>query len=601
MAPDPLTTFASLEFLPTGQDVEPRITRGRQLELRDLALDHIQQGVCVFDRQHRLLLFNRRYAELYRIDPAQLRIGMTLRDIIDMRYALGTGPDMPPGQYAAWRERVFDYNRVIDTEVTLRDGRVLAIHHEPAATGGWVACHDDITDRRRAEAHIHHMAHHDALTGLANRVHFIDTLEKTLSRLRGSNPRDHRPCPDAGSALAVLFLDLDHFKDVNDTLGHAAGDELLRLAGGRIAASLSTPDVVAAPETTVVARLGGDEFAILLDGVPDPGTAALVARSVIDALDAPFGLDTQEARIGVSIGIAICTSNDPDLTPALLLSQADMALYRAKTTSRGGFQFFDPAMATTLQRRVEGERELRQALADNGLDVHYQPQIDLRTGRIIGVEALARWPHPTRGMIPPSEFIPIAEHAVLICALGDWVLRTACARAVAWGVRLAVNLFPGQIRNPNLVGMVKSALADTGLAPRLLEFEITETVLLHDSAHTLERLHQLRDLGIGIALDDFGTGYSSLSYLNRFPFTKLKIDRTFVANLVQDPTAAAIVQAIATLGRSLAIRVTAEGVETEAQLECLRAMGCDEVQGYLPGRPATPDVIDRLIADQRSP
>ena len=273
-----------------------------------------------------------------------------------------------------------------------------------------------------------------------------------------------------------------------------------------------------------------------------------------------------------------------------------MALYRAKTTSRGAFQFFDPVMAAALQRRMECERELRHALEHDGLDIHYQPQLDLRTGRLVGLEALARWPHPTRGMIPPAEFIPIAEQAGLICALGAWVLHHACARAVRWGVRLAVNLSPDQVRSPGLVGMVKHALSDTGLPPAMLELEITETVLLQDSANTLERLEVLRDLGVGIALDDFGTGYSSLSYLNRFPFTKIKIDRTFIANLVQDPTAAAIVQAVTTLGRSLALRVTAEGVETEAQLARLRTFGCDEVQGYLTGRPAAAAAIDALVA-----
>ena len=552
----------------------------------------------MFDDQHRLLLFNRRYAELYRVDPAKFRIGMTLRENVDLLYAAGTGPDMPPGQYAAWRERVFDYNRVTDLEVTLRDGRVLSIHCEPTDAGGWVSCHDDITARRRAEAHIHHMAHHDALTGLANRAHFINQINQSLSRLRGHDLSDHRPWPGSTWTLAVLFLDLDRFKNVNDTLGHAAGDELLRLVGSRIASATASQDVLALHATAMVARLGGDEFAILLEAIPGPETAINVANSIIRALTTPFHLSEQEARIGASIGIALCTGNDPDLTPALLLSRADMALYSAKTNSRGGAQCFDPVMAAAIQQRLDFERELRHALDHDHLDIHYQPQIDLRNGLIVGVEALARWTHPTRGIVSPSEFIPVAEQAGLICTLGTWVLRNACARAARWGVRLAVNLSPDQVRSPDLVGMVQTALHDAGLPPDRLELEITETVLLQNSPATIESLTRLRDLGIGIALDDFGTGYASLGYLNRFPFTKLKIDRAFIANLVQNPTAAAIVQAVTTLGRSLDIRVTAEGVETEDQLQTLNATGCDEVQGYLTGRPAPAEAIDRLIAAQ---
>lgn len=568
----------------------------RELELRDLALDRVRQGICVFDGQQRLLLFNRQYAEMYGLNPSQLRLGMTLRDVVDLRYAAGTGPEMPPEQYAAWRDRIGVADRVTDTEVTLRNGRVQVIHHEPTEGGGWVASFEDVTARRLAEAHIHHMAHHDALTDLPNRTLFAERLEHTLARLRGERRlEDHRPVPPAkGWLIAVLFLDLDHFKDVNDTLGHAAGDELLRLVAARIGRCLRVGDTLA--------RLGGDEFALLVESLTTPEQVAQLAQRVIGVVSQPFVLDGREALVGSSVGITVCIRGDEENTdPARLLRQADMALYRAKAEGRGTHRFFQAGMHAVLHRRKEMERDLRRALADGGLAVEFQPMVAVAAPqRIVGAEALARWRHPEHGMVPPSEFIPLAEGAGLIGELGAFVLRTACSRAAQWpGLCVAVNLSPEQVRLPGLVDLVTAVLAETRLPPSLLELEITEGILLQDTSPTLATLARLRTLGVGIVLDDFGTGYSSLSYLRRFPFRKLKVDRSFIAGLTTESGTAAIVQAVVSLGRSLAIRVNAEGVETKEQLSLVRATGCDEAQGYLFGGPCSPEMFDRLLERER--
>jgi len=564
-----------------------------EIELRDLALDRIQQGLCVFDEQQRLLLFNRHYAELYGIDPAQLWIGMTLRDVVDLRYAAGTGPSMQPEEYALWRDRIGIADQVVDTEVKLRNGHVHAIHHEPTLGGGWVATFEDVTKRRHAEARIRHLAHHDALTGLPNRAQFTERLESTLSRLRGeSRLEDYRPALGTEDQMAaVLFLDLDHFKDVNDTMGHAAGDALLQLVAGRIGQCLRAEDTLA--------RFGGDEFAVLLsEQVATTHQVAEVADRIIQSASAPYVLDGQEAVIGVSVGITLCARGDASAQPASMLSQADMALYEAKTEKRGAYCFYQPKMHVALLRRKELERDLRRALADGNLEVHYQPIVSARTQHVVGAEALARWRHPEYGLIPPSEFIPLAERIGLIGELGAWVLRTACARAAFWkGLSVAVNLSPEQVRRPGLIDLVTTVLTETGLPASRLELEITEGSLLQETAATLVTLDQLRALGVSIALDDFGTGFSSLSYLRRYPFSRLKIDRSFIAAMANDPGTAAIVQAVIALGSSLAMRVTAEGIETQQQLDLLTKGGCDEAQGYLFGRPCPGAMFERLVMD----
>ncbi|MCF4126015.1 putative bifunctional diguanylate cyclase/phosphodiesterase [Methylobacterium sp. SyP6R] len=434
----------------------------------------------------------------------------------------------------------------------------------------------DVTEQRRAEQRIAHMAHHDALTGLPNRVLFHERLAEAAA---------------SGTGLGLLCLDLDHFKLVNDTLGHPAGDALLREVAERLRACLG-PD-------GLVARLGGDEFAILSPARRDVLLA--LADRIVAALGRPFALDGQDVTIGASIGIALAPEHGDD--PDGLLRKADTALYAAKADGRRTRRLFEPAMDAALQNRRALERDLRAAIAAEALEVHYQPLVDARSLAATGCEALLRWRHPERGFVSPGAFIPVAEETGLIAPLGEWVLRQACREAAGWpaGIRVAVNLSPAQFRTPDLVGTVARALAESGLDPSRLELEITEQVMLEETTANLAVLHRLRALGVRIAIDDFGTGYASLSYLQAFPFDKIKIDRSFTAALGREATAMAIVQAVIGLGASLGITTLAEGVETEAQLAILRGCGCGEVQGFLFGRPVPAAEIRRLVAASARP
>ncbi|WP_018260791.1 putative bifunctional diguanylate cyclase/phosphodiesterase [Methylobacterium sp. WSM2598] len=434
----------------------------------------------------------------------------------------------------------------------------------------------DVTERRRAEARITHMAHHDALTDLPNRVLFRQRIVAALE----AQARD-------GRSAGLLCLDLDRFKLVNDTLGHPAGDELLRQAAQRLASCAQDGSV---------ARLGGDEFALL---APADGPEAVMAtaRRVIAALaQQPFLVAGQAVQVGASVGVALLPADGTD--PDVLLRRADMALYAAKAAGRGTAVAFEPAMDEAIQARRILEADLRAALEAGALEVHYQPLHDCRTLRILGCEALLRWRHPARGFVPPGEFVPLAEDLGLIGELGAFVLRAACREAAGWSVplRVAVNLSPAQFRSPGLALSVTAILAETGLDPRRLDLEITETVLLSEDAANVAILSELRALGVRIAIDDFGTGYASLSYLRAFPFDQIKIDRSFVGRLGEDPQSAAIVRAVTNLGRSLGIVTVGEGVETPRQLEQLRAFGCDVVQGYLLGRPVPAAALRPLLA-----
>jgi diguanylate cyclase (GGDEF)-like protein len=434
----------------------------------------------------------------------------------------------------------------------------------------------DVTEQRRAERRIVHMAHHDALTGLPNRVLFHQRLAEAAA---------------SGTGLGLLMLDLDHFKLVNDTLGHPAGDALLREVAERLRACLGPGGLVA--------RLGGDEFAIL----GEAGRDALLALAdrIIAALGRPFALEGQDVAIGVSIGIALAPEHGDD--PDGLLRKADTALYAAKADGRRTRRLFEPAMDAALQGRRALERDLRAAIAAEALEVHYQPLLATGSLAVTGCEALARWRHPERGFVSPGEFIPVAEETGLIAPLGEWVLHQACREAAGWpgAVRVAVNLSPAQFRTPDLVGTVARALSESGLDPARLELEITEQVLLAETKANLAVLHRLRALGVRIAIDDFGTGYASLSYLQAFPFDKIKIDRSFTAALGREAAAVAIVQAVIGLGASLGITTLAEGVETEGQLASLRRSGCGEVQGFLFSRPVPAAEIRRLVAAAAMP
>ncbi len=428
----------------------------------------------------------------------------------------------------------------------------------------------DITERKQVEEKIRHLAGHDALTGLPNRALFQDRLGQALATAERN-----------GKQVAVLFLDLDHFKDVNDTLGHPAGDQLLVKVAERL--------LDCARRSDTVARFGGDEFAIIAAGADQPRGATMLAARVIESLRRPYVIDGQQLRLGTSIGITVAPVDGSD--PDKLLRNADLALYRAKDHERGTHEFFDVRMDTEIRIRKSLESDLGEALERQQLSLHFQAQIDVRTGKPSCAEVLLRWTHPTRGQVPPSEFIPVAESTGAIVPIGEWVLRTACGEVKRWQqhglprLPVAVNMSPVQFRQRTLVAAVSQILNDMSLAPSLLELEVTEGMLMDDNAQMTRRLQQLRSLGVGLSIDDFGTGYSSLAYLKRFPADKLKIDQSFIRDISQDGSDAAIARTVIHLAHSLNMQVTAEGVETPEQLEFLRSHNCDYVQGYLLCRP----------------
>ena len=538
------------------------------------AIDHISQGLCFFDGKQRLIVCNRRYAEMYGLSLEQIPPGTTLREIVDRRYLAGSVPEMSSDAYMAWRDSISVSDTASDTVIALRDGRSLAIHHQPMPDGGWVSTHDDITEQRRAVAQIERMAHHDELTGLPNRVRFRERLNESIALGNASQP------------VALLCIDLDRFKAVNDTLGHPIGDELLRIVALRLGECVR--------QTDLVARLGGDEFAVIQIGAPQPAAARSLAERLVHAMALPFVIGGQQVLVGTSVGIALSPHDGID--PDELLKRADLALYDAKAAGRGTYSLFRPLMGEQAQSRRRLEIDLRCA-ADNGeLELHYQPIVAVNAGpgdgarKVVGFEALLRWRHPLHGMVMPDTFIPLAEETGLIETIGEWVLNRAFDAALCWPahVGVAVNLSPLQLKSGNLVRIVTAALQRTGLAPRRVDLEITESVPLAENSMNVAILHELRGLGVRISLDDFGVGFSSLSYLRSFPFGKIKIDRSFTRDVVGSRHVAAIVKAMTTLSKSLDMVITAEGVETEAQLDCLRELGVDEAQGYLmgPARPA---------------
>ncbi len=674
----------------------------------ELVLEKMVQGLCFFDGSKRLILSNRRYAELYDIAPEAIRPGMELCEIVELRFAAGSVPEMSQSDYLHWRERVASGDTPLDSVIEMRNGRVMHIHHEPMPDNGWIATHEDITERRRsqdelhrrnlhfdaaianmsqglcmfsadermivcnqnyldvfglsagfvkpgvslydvlqhsvdinvasedvetlyqirreviaakqpttysetladgriidiwhrpmadggwvstyedvterkqAESRIAYMATHDPLTDLPNR----SFLRSRLSHLLSSTAKADA---DAKRISALLLLDLDRFKEINDTLGHAAGDRLLCIVAKRLRSLVG--------ENGLVARLGGDEFAILLS-IDDAGAAAELSQRIIDALIAPYDLEGHQANIGASIGISLAPTDGLDSEG--LLRSADLALYRAKSQGRGGFAFFQSEMTAAAQNRRVLELELRDALTHGQFEAYYQPQFNAITGEVSGAEALIRWRHPTRGLVAPNEFISIAEEVGLIVPIGEWMMRQACREAAHWreGMRVAVNISAAQFRGNHLAEMVISALAAGGLPPTQLELEITESVLLEETEATLKTLHQLRSFGVRVSLDDFGTGYSSLSYLRAFPFDKIKIDRSFVGEVTASANGAAIVRAIASLGASLGMEITAEGVETQEQLDLVRREGCTEVQGYYFSRPRPADELVDLMGSR---
>jgi diguanylate cyclase (GGDEF)-like protein/PAS domain S-box-containing protein len=562
--------------------------REREAELQaqnfrfDAALKNMAHGLCMFDSDQRLIVCNERYAEIYGLTPDLVKPGATLRSILEARVA---GPNGPSQGDRYVEERLADVRRrePYDIETTMRDGRVFAVNHRPMPGGGSVAIHQDITAQKRAEAQIAYMARHDDLTGLANRAVLLKKMEDALARVRRH-----------GGQFTLFMLDLDLFKAVNDSLGHPVGDELLKVVAGRLRACMR--------QTDTVARLGGDEFAILANVDGDQrGAAIITANKLLSAVAEPYDLDGHQLNIGTSIGIALAPEHGT--TVEQLVKNADLALYKAKAEGRDAYRFFDETMGVEARRRRACQNDLRNALTNDEFELHYHPIVDIQTREIASVEALIRWRHPERGLIAPAEFIQVAEETGLINPIGDWVLRKACNDAMRWPshVKVSVNLSAVQFRKVYPIDNFCDTLAQSGLTPERLELEITESVLLQGSAENVETLHQLRLMGIAIVLDDFGTGYSSLSYLRMFPFDKIKIDRSFVHELAKNADCAAIVSAVAGLGRSLRMGTVAEGIETEDQLLLVRAAGCTHAQGYLFGRPCPAEALNFPGIRQKNP
>ena len=544
-------------------------------QLLETVLNNLSQGVALFDSETRLIFCNQRYTEMYGLLSEFARPGRYLRDLLIQRIQTGTFVEDPDDYIVRLKGGIV--GGASSTYTTqLADGRTFSVVNKPLDGGGWLATHEDITERQRSEGRIAHMARHDALTDLPNRVLLRETLEHELKRVK------------RGECLAVLCLDLDQFKGVNDALGHPIGDELLKLVADRLRGCTREPDTVA--------RLGGDEFAIIMTQMQQPNDAAVLSKRIGESIVKPYQIDGHTIVTDISIGISVAPFDAMEADP--LLRNADMALYGAKADGRGTFRFFEPEMNTRMKARRELEMDLRKALVSKEFELFYQPLVSLQTNEINGFEALLRWNHPKRGLVGPADFIPVAEETGLIVPLGEWVLKAACYEAVDWpdNIKVAVNLSSAQLNNRNLLNVVIGALGETGMPARKLQLEITETMLLQNTFATLATLHELRKLGVQIALDDFGTGYSSLSYLRSFPFDKIKIDRSFIKDLSNGAEPVAIVQAVANLAKCLKMDSTAEGVETQQQADMLQAMGCTEMQGYLFSQPRPAREIRQYFA-----
>lgn len=535
--------------------------RARELQL---TLSHMIQGLTMYDGAGRLVIWNDRYRELLDLPAGEIRHGMHISEVLELRRRHGSYDGEIPQTVAAFLAEIAKGDEVRAT-VRTRSGRLIAQINAPIPGGGWVTTHEDVTEREQVAARISHAAHHDVLTGLANRASLKMHIDCAL----------HAP---ERVPFGMMLIDLDRFKAVNDTFGHAMGDRLLVEAAQRMSAHVREADVVA--------RLGGDEFAVLHRAPRNQRKASeALAKRLLSALTEPFAIDGRQISIGASIGVALAPEHGRDVDE--LMRNADTALYRVKGDGRNGWRVFDGALDAAARSRRELARDLREALARREFALNYQPIVDLGTRRAVGVETLLRWHHPQRGLVSPGVFIPLLEETGLITGVGDWVLTQACRETAALPehVRIAVNVSPAQLRNRGLLDVVVAALDQTGLAPERLELEVTETVLLDDDQALLADLRRVKALGVRISLDDFGTGYSSLSYLRMFPFDKIKIDKSFVNDFVEREDCAAIVCSVIALARSLDMVCTAEGVETETQAAMLRAAGCDLAQGYLFSKP----------------
>jgi diguanylate cyclase (GGDEF)-like protein len=545
-----------------------------QNALFNAALNNMSQGLCMFDDDMRLMVFNTQFERLFHLrsigdhgDDAPAQPLPSLRELM---------PDL-----VAEIEENIRRDRAATFETECYDGRIIAVSQQPMTERGWVATFEDVTDQRRAQARIAHMARHDGLTNLPNRYAFRERIQEAL-----------KECAESGSMLAVMCLDLDNFKEVNDTLGHPVGDALLCAAAERLAGCIR--------DTDMVARFGGDEFAILQPHIDRFDDAEGLAIRLVNEMRKPFLISGEFVYATASLGIAVAPKHGDD--PDLLQKNADLALYAAKAEGRRTYRFFTSEMDERLTSRHVLERDLRQAIAAGEMELHYQPVVDLRTMKMTGLEALLRWTHSVHGVVPPSKFIPLAEEAGLIGDIGRWVLSEACTDATRWppNLRVSINLSAAQFAHGDIVDDIRTALIRAGLRPDRLIVEITESLLLTESMSTLDTLHRLKALGIAIAMDDFGTGYSSLSYLRKYPFDRIKIDRSFLNSAGRPDQNTAIIRTIVQLGTALGMTTVAEGVETESDLEMLMAAGCAEGQGYLFSPPVPRDkVFDILSVHER--
>ena len=552
-----------------------------------LTLDNMGQGIILVTKDLRIPVINRQAVHLLDLPEEFLRSSPNFADLVSFQEARGEYASIaiPEGvsalEYFTQRDTIGGLRTY---ERTRPNGTVLEVRSTALPDGGFVRTFTDVTRRHEAQEAVVRLASEDALTGLANRRHFREEVEKSVIRLKSAKPDGD----DEDQGFALLYLDLDWFKVVNDTLGHWIGDTLLQSVADRLRSTVRT--------ASVIARLGGDEFGILLPNTCSTEQPEALATRLSEVLSQPYEIYGQHIRIGVSIGIALAPHDGSD--PELLLRASDMALYAAKAAGRGTYRFFHKSMAEQLRVKRQLELDLRDAIDNEQLTLHYQPVLSIADKTINGFEALMRWEHPIRGMVPPSEFIPIAEETGLIVALGSWAIRKACEQATTWPDELsvAVNVSPMQFRNGNLVATVSDALRETGLSPSRLDLEITETILMQESDSTVLVLHQLRDLGVRISMDDFGTGYSSLSYLRSFPLDKIKIDRAFVKDLGVAPASDVIIRSVIDIATTLKMTTTAEGVETREQFERLAALGCSEAQGYYLSKAVPVSQVPELIS-----
>jgi diguanylate cyclase (GGDEF)-like protein len=556
--------IAALLFL-----VVRKLSQQHQLEKQrlDTAINNMTQGLLMFDASRRLVVANQRYIEMFGVSTDVVKPGCTLPQLLQHRKEIGSfAGDVD--EYCSNLYGKLAQGKVFQKILVAADGGSIQVSYRPLRRGGWVTTLEDITERRRVEERITHLAHYDALTDLPNRTLFHEQLKRELARIV------------PGEQLAVLYIDIDEFKSINDTLGHLIGDQLLKSVAASLGHCVSGTDFVA--------RLGGDEFAVVQTAVKTVDDVTDLATRVFDAIRKPYECLGHQVTTDASIGIALAPQHGADLDQ--ILKNADLAMYAAKSAGRRTYRFFEPEMDARVRARRILEMDLRQAITDGSFEVYYQPSVTLEDNKIVGCEALLRWRHSERGMISPAEFIPVAEETGLIDELGEWVLTTACAEAATWpdDIKIAVNVSPVQFKSGTLALKIVAALAASGLQASRLELEITEAVLIRDDEAALAILHQLRAIGVRIALDDFGTGYSSLSYLQRFPFDKIKIDRCFVNDIAEPDGSSCIVQAVVNIAAARHMTTTAEGVETKQQLELLRALGCAEMQGYLfsPAKPA---------------